>query len=160
MREQLRDGPRPHVLGAQVTAERVRLVVVDYGRSATPADLVAPHDLAVVFTADERRHCVQGGRSLHHWAGRLAAKRAVLAVLDIAESGRALRAAEIVPGPHERATVEPHLCRLGHRPTVHLDARVIPTAETVELSISHTDGVAVAIAVVTPNGQRPTTTLT
>lgn len=132
-----------------VQGEGARLAFVEYDREMSPADLVAPAAVEDVFTVAERVHCSER-RSLDRWAGRLAAKRAVLDCLGIDEPA-SLADVEVVPGPHEGQQL-PHLCAFGHRPVVRLagaveEARLDAGVECVALSISHAGGVAVAFAV-------------
>jgi phosphopantetheinyl transferase (holo-ACP synthase) len=124
-----------------------RLAFVPYADVPSVDDLVAPLNCDDVFTAAERRHCTARA-SLERWAGRLAAKRAVLACLGL--DGH-LAEVEVVPGPHEGQAL-PHLCERGHRPVVRLSgaaeaARLRLGLDGVELSISHADGLAAAVAV-------------
>ncbi|HZQ27696.1 MAG TPA: hypothetical protein VFA94_08355 [Acidimicrobiales bacterium] len=129
----------------------MELAFVPYEGVDSVEDLVAPLTAAEVFTEAERRHCA-ARPSLERWAGRLAAKRAVLASLG--DRAAPLREVEVIPGPHEGEAL-PHLCALGHRPVVRLSGSAAATAARlhvagVELSISHGDGMAVALAVGRP----------
>jgi holo-[acyl-carrier protein] synthase len=124
------------------------LAFVPYGDIHSLDDLVAPARPDDVFTAAERRHCAASS-SLARWAGRLAAKRAVLQCLGLSPDTDH-RDVEVVPGPHEGQAL-PHLCALGHRPVAHLhgaaaDACGVLGLSGVDLSISHDGGLAVALA--------------
>jgi phosphopantetheinyl transferase (holo-ACP synthase) len=125
----------------------VELAFVPYDGMASVHELVAPLAADDVYTDAERRHCA-ARQSLERWAGRLAAKRAVLACLG--EPALSPLEVEVVPGPHEGEAL-PHLCELGHRPVVRLSGSAAAAATRlgiadVELSISHADGMAVALA--------------
>jgi holo-[acyl-carrier protein] synthase len=125
-----------------------RLAYVSYGDVGSLDDLPAPLAPDDVFTAAERRYCAASS-TLARWAGRLAAKRAVLDALD-GPPGASLLDVEVLPGPHEGQAV-PHLCELGHRPVAHLGGAARDACERlgwlgVDVSISHDGGLAVAIA--------------
>ncbi|WP_277681977.1 phosphopantetheinyl transferase [Saccharomonospora azurea] len=122
---------------------------VPFDRIATPRALVAPLPLNEVFTHAERVRSGRG-RTVQHWAGRLAAKYAVLRLLDVdgPSSGGRLGEVEILPRPSAlcRRASE---CLHGHPPGVRLrgdlGARVEPGTR-VGVSISHGAGLAIAVA--------------
>ena len=132
-----------------------RVAFVPFARVGSVDALVAPAAVDAVFTEAERRHCAASS-SLARWAGRLAAKRAVLDVLGLDgldgldPSHAVLRDVEVVPGGHEGQAL-PHLCELGHRPVARLSGAAQEACARlgvsgVDVSISHDGGLAVALA--------------
>ncbi|GAA2266153.1 hypothetical protein GCM10010149_03010 [Nonomuraea roseoviolacea subsp. roseoviolacea] len=112
-----------------------------------PQQLVAGMRLEEVYTAAERVRSAAGA-SVQHWAGRLAGKRAVLRLLDLPPTAERLGQVEVLPRPTAscRATAA---CRDGHPPAVRLApplAELVRPGDRVRLSISHTDGRALAVA--------------
>ncbi|KID30438.1 4'-phosphopantetheinyl transferase [Prauserella rugosa] len=112
-----------------------------------PVELVAPMPVEHVFTRAERLRSGRG-RTVQHWAGRLAAKYAVLRLLGVPVGEQALGAVEVLPRPSPmcRRTAA---CAHGHPPAVRLTGvlrdRVAP-GRRVGVSISHGSGIAVAVA--------------
>lgn len=133
---------------------------VRFDRSTNPADLVAPARPAVAFTRAERSRSAVGS-TVQHWAGRLAAKRAVLRLLGLDQTEDALGSVEILPRPAVtcRRSAE---CRHGHPPAATLTGRVDRQARRagltgIEVSISHDSGVAAAVAFAIPTPPALTT---
>lgn len=112
-----------------------------------PAALVAPMPVERVFTRAERLHSGKG-RTLQHWAGRLAAKYAVLQLLTVQADERSLGEVEILPRPSPICG-RGAACLNGHPPAVQLRGtlwtRVRPERR-VGVSISHAASLAVAVA--------------
>lgn len=128
---------------------------VAYAEATDVSALLDGADPDEVFSPAERVHCAAGGRSLHRWAGRLAAKRAVLGLVELPGNVEHLRSVVVVPGPHECPDPTVALCRMGHRPVVHLHGPVDAAwqrrgAAPLVLSISHDGGLAVAVAILGP----------
>jgi holo-[acyl-carrier protein] synthase len=130
---------------------------VRFDPSTSAAELLAPASPGTAFTADERRRSTVGA-SVQHWAGRLAAKRAVLRLLDLEQTEDALASVEILPKPAVtcRHSAE---CRHGHPPAATLSGRVGRHARragltAIEVSISHEQGVAAAVAFALPKEPR------
>ncbi|MEQ3550189.1 phosphopantetheinyl transferase [Pseudonocardia nematodicida] len=123
--------------------------VVPYGGLTDPAALVAPMPVNGVFSRSERLRS-GAGRTLQHWAGRLAAKRAVLRALGVEPGVTALGAVEVLPRPTPTCARDT-ACGHGHPPGVTLHPPLTgDPASTVRVSISHTDDLAVAVAVTGP----------
>ncbi len=135
---------------------RFAIAVVDFGGSSSVEALVAPYCPEAVFTPAERRYCARGGRALDHWAGRMAAKRSVLALLCVEETEDSLGGVEVGVGPHE-GTCRPELCDRGHRPVVDLvpELRSHAAGQGIGVSISHAAGRAVAVAAQPGEGSAP-----
>ncbi len=137
------------VTGAVVAGGPWAFGRVDYARASGAADLTAPLAPAEVFTSAER---VRGGgpHGLAHAAGRLAAKRAVLRLLALPENADTLPAVEILPEPAPGCRRDAR-CAGGHPPAATLRglARLRALALGIlaaQVSISHSAGVAVAVA--------------
>ncbi|SFP39467.1 holo-ACP synthase [Saccharomonospora viridis] len=116
-----------------------------------PAALVAPLPLEAVFTHAERMRSGRG-RTVQHWAGRLAAKYAVVRLLGEDEDPSAGRLCEVEILPRPSAICDrTAACLHGHPPGVRLHGvlrdRVRPGTR-VGVSISHDAGVALAVALV------------
>ncbi|MEV6032049.1 phosphopantetheinyl transferase [Nonomuraea sp. NPDC052116] len=115
-----------------------------------PAELVRPAALESVFTRRERLRS-KAGTALESWAGRLAAKRAVVGALGYDSPPGPLTEVEILPRPSP-ACRRSHECAHGHPPAVTLAgtlARRAARARSIQVSVSHTSDIAVAIALVT-----------
>ena len=113
-----------------------------------PAALVAPLPLEAVFTHAERMRSGRG-RTVQHWAGRLAAKYAVVRLLGEDEDPSAGRLCEVEILPRPSAICDrTAACLHGHPPGVRLHGvlrdRVRPGTR-VGVSISHDAGVALAV---------------
>jgi len=93
-----------------------------------------------VFTEAERTYCANRPRPAIHYAGRFAAKEAVLKAIRTGwVAGIGWRDIEVTLGP-------------GGEPSIHLSGGALARAremgvETIHVSISHTEGHAVASAV-------------
>ncbi len=117
---------------------------------SAPEQLVAPMRLDSVYTREERLRS-RTGRTLQHWAGRLAAKRAVLRLLGTPVTAEWLGRVEVLPQPSamcERSSA----CLHGHPPRVSLRGPLGAHARTetrIRVSISHTADLAVAVATTT-----------
>ncbi|MBF8186916.1 phosphopantetheinyl transferase [Nonomuraea sp. K274] len=130
---------------------------VDYGSAGAPADLVRPAPLEAVFTRLERLRS-GAGASLASWAGRLAAKHAVIEALGYDRAPGPLSEVEILPATPpgcRRGQACPH----GHPPAVRFGGKLAERAAgagiaRIQVSVSHTSHVALAVALVTrtPNG--------
>ncbi|MFB4290291.1 phosphopantetheinyl transferase [Nonomuraea sp. ATR24] len=125
--------------------------IVGHAGLGGPRDLVAGMPLEVVFTRAERVR--SGGRTLQRWAGRLAAKRAVLRLLGLPADAERLGQVEILPLPTPACAADA-ACRDGHPPSVRLLGDLPALAASVpgwiRVSVSHTDLRALALAVRTP----------
>lgn len=111
-----------------------------------PDELVDPMPVERVFTRAERMRSGTGS-TVEHWAGRLAAKYAVLRVLGTDASAERLGEVEILPRPTGMCRRDT-ACLHGHPPAVHLSEplrRLCPNRR-VRVSISHAAGLAVAVA--------------
>jgi phosphopantetheinyl transferase (holo-ACP synthase) len=139
-----------------VTARLSSCVTLPFPARGSVRELVAGLAPEEVFTSRERRLCAQR-RGLASWAGRFAAKQAVLDVLG--EPGL-WTGVEILPAATGLCP-DPLRCTASHPPVALITgepaARLAP-GERVLVSISHADGVAVALAVRTatppPDGTR------
>ena len=124
----------------------VALACVDTRGAVAVADLLDGAPVDAVFSAEERRHCGPLD-AVPRWAGRLAAKRAVLALAGATAAAGAdapaLRSVEVVARPEGRCS-DPELCRAGHRPL----ARHLPTGDAYAVSITHEHDRALAIATI------------
>lgn len=117
------------------------MAYVDLRGIAAVADLLGGAPVSAVFSPEERRHC-GGLDAVPRWAGRLAAKQAVLALTGTTSAVAAdLRSVEVVPRP-DGLCRDPELCRAGHRPV----ARHLPTGDAYAVSITHEHDRALAIA--------------
>lgn len=120
---------------------------VAFGGLTAPWQLVDPMPLEAVFTRAERLRS-GAGRTLQHWAGRLAAKHAVLRLLEEPATPANLGAVEVLPRPtplcHRTAA-----CLHGHPPAVRLtgalDGREAGGTR-IRVSVSHTADLAFAVA--------------
>ncbi|CAM2919839.1 hypothetical protein SAXI111661_08360 [Saccharomonospora xinjiangensis] len=124
---------------------------VSFAGVRSPAALVDPLPLEVVFTRAERIRS-GSGRTVQHWAGRLAAKCAVLRLLGLDPAHRAnadlLGEVEILPRPSVFCT-RTTACLHGHPPGVRLPAALRDRVETgtrIGVSISHAASTAIAVA--------------
>jgi holo-[acyl-carrier protein] synthase len=122
---------------------------VSFRDLTAPWQLVDPMPLETVFTRAERLRS-GAGRTLQHWAGRLAAKYAVLRLLDVPATADHLGAVEILPRPtplcHRTAA-----CLHGHPPGVRLSGGLGPCESQdarIRVSVSHTADLAFAVALV------------
>ncbi|QYC42705.1 hypothetical protein Nocox_25520 [Nonomuraea coxensis DSM 45129] len=125
--------------------------VVRHAGLDRPADLLADLPggarLEEVFTPAERVRSARG-RTLQHWAGRLAGKRAVLRLLGLPATPRRLGQVEVLPRP-TRACRADAACLDGHPPAVRLTGELSGLAgagEHIRLSLSHTAERALAVA--------------
>jgi holo-[acyl-carrier protein] synthase len=121
--------------------------VVRFGPGTDAAGLVA--NPASAFTRAERLRSATG-TTVRHWAGRLAAKRAVLRLLAVEETDDALGAVEILPKPAVTCR-RSRSCHHGHPPAAALTGRVAEAASrkgvaAIEISISHERDLATAVA--------------
>ncbi|MEU4702626.1 phosphopantetheinyl transferase [Nonomuraea dietziae] len=132
--------------------------IVGHAGLTSPRELVGDMPLEVVYTRAERLRSASG-RTLQHWAGRLAAKRAVLRLLGLPPTPEHLGQVEILPLPTTACRAS-RACLDGHPPAVHLhgDLAALPSrpagpaapdggAGWIRVSISHTDVRAMALAV-------------
>ncbi|MFI6507582.1 hypothetical protein ACIBCT_08260 [Streptosporangium sp. NPDC050855] len=102
--------------------------IVGHAGLTGPHELVGDMPLEVVYTRAERVRS-SGGRTLQHWAGRLAAKHAVLRLLGLPPTPERLGQVEILPLP-TAACREDRACLGGHPPAVRLhgDLAALPPA--------------------------------
>ncbi|GAA3025548.1 phosphopantetheinyl transferase [Streptosporangium longisporum] len=102
--------------------------IVGHAGLAGPRDLVGDMPLEVVYTRAERLRS-SGGRTLQHWAGRLAAKHAVLRLLGLPPTPERLGQVEILPLPTAACRAD-RACLGGHPPAVRLhgDLAALPPA--------------------------------
>jgi phosphopantetheinyl transferase (holo-ACP synthase) len=123
--------------------------VVAFRDLTAPWQLVEPMPLDTVFTRAERLRS-GAGRTLQHWAGRLAAKYAVLRLLNVPETAESLGAVEILPRPTALCG-RTAACLHGHPPGVRLfgelGAHEAPDTR-IRVSVSHTADLAFAVALV------------
>lgn len=121
--------------------------VVAFRGLTAPWQLVDPMPLEAVFTRAERLRS-GAGRTLQHWAGRLAAKYAVLRLLDVPATAKWLGAVEILPQPTPQCG-RTAACLHGHPPGVRLSGALgaHEGADTrIRVSVSHTADLAFAAA--------------
>jgi holo-[acyl-carrier protein] synthase len=122
--------------------------MVGFAGLSRPQELIGDMRLDEVYTPAERLRS-GGGRSLQHWAGRLAGKYAVLRLLGIPPTAEHLGQAEVLPRPTVNCERSP-ACHHGHPPTVRLGAALRAAAEPgrqIRISLSHTSGQVLAVAV-------------
>lgn len=102
--------------------------IVGHAGLTGPRELVGDMPLEVVYTRAERLRS-SGGRTLQHWAGRLAAKRAVLRLLGLPPTPERLGQVEILPLPTPACRAD-RACLDGHPPAVRLrgDLTALPPA--------------------------------
>ncbi|AOS61969.1 holo-ACP synthase [Actinoalloteichus hymeniacidonis] len=136
---------------------RAGSAVVRFAGLAEPGQLLAglstpdtPPALDEVFTRAERLRS-GAGRTLQHWAGRLAAKHAVLRLLAVEESAEHLGQVEVLPQPSPMCAANT-ACLHGHPPGVRfggdLARRVAERGdEQIRVSISHTQDTALSVAI-------------
>lgn len=127
--------------------------VVRFGGLSHPQQLLGAMDLPEVFTRGERIRS-GAGRSLQHWAGRLAAKRAVLDLLGVTADAVHLGQVEVLPRPTALCDRSAR-CRHGHPPAVRLNGALTGRVrrrriEQIRLSITHTADTALAVALIGP----------
>jgi len=133
-----------------------RCIVVPFPPAWSVTDLLCGGPPGRVFTARERRHGLRSG-SLATWAGRLAAKVAVLDLLGVPMpadpvppvEGPPWTAVEILPDRYGLCA-PPESCARSHRPVVTLHEPVVVLLgahECLAVSIGHSDATAVAVAV-------------
>lgn len=122
-----------------------RCVTVTIPPHGSVRDLLGGRPPDQVFTPAERRRGAERP-GLASWAGRLAAKQAVLGLLD---AGGRWTEVEVLPAA-TGLCADPEHCTGSHPPRVVLRGgladRLAPE-EAVAVSISHAGGVAVALAV-------------
>lgn len=131
---------------------RVACALVRYGPRDGIEEIIAPREVKETFSAHERRLCRARAR-VDSWAGRFAAKLAVLRALELDERDVRLSEMEIVPRPW-RACRDPIRCRMGHPPAVRLSPRLESITSSgfgVAVSISHDRGCALATAARVPS---------
>jgi holo-[acyl-carrier protein] synthase len=126
---------------------------VRFGGLTRPQQLIDGMDLHEVFTRGERIRS-GAGRSIQHWAGRLAAKRAVLDLLGVTADAVHLGQVEVLPRPTALCDRSAR-CRHGHPPAVRLHSALIERVrhrgiEQIRLSITHAADTALAVALVGP----------
>ncbi|MFI0424807.1 phosphopantetheinyl transferase [Spongiactinospora sp. 9N601] len=121
---------------------------VGFAGLTRPQELVADLRLEEVYTRPERLRS-GAGRTLQHWAGRLAAKHAVLRLLDVAPTAEHLRGAEVLPRPAANCRRDAG-CAHGHPPAVRLvgDLAKLAAEREIRISISHTGDRALAVALI------------
>ncbi|TDC04034.1 phosphopantetheinyl transferase [Nonomuraea longispora] len=117
-----------------------------------PAALVRPLALEEVFTRQERMRSAARS-TLASWGGRLAAKHAVTTALGYDTPPAPLTGVEVLPSV-PRGCPRGHACPHGHPPEVTLGADYAELAagagvRRIQVSVSHTARVAVAVALVT-----------
>jgi holo-[acyl-carrier protein] synthase len=133
--------------------------MVGFTGLSRPQELIGDMRLDVVYTPAERIRSGTG-RTLQHWAGRLAGKHAVLRLLGVAPTEEHLGQAEVLPRPTANCA-KTEACHVGHPPGVRLGpllSRVAGTEQQIRLSLSHTSGRVLAVAVVSgrlPEDERP-----
>ncbi|MDA0637850.1 phosphopantetheinyl transferase [Nonomuraea sp. MCN248] len=119
--------------------------VVGHGGFSRPGELLGGMRLEDVYTPAERVR--SAGRTLEHWAGRLAGKRAVVRLLGLPPVAHHLGQVEILPlpAPDCRAGAA---CLDGHPPAVRLTGDLARRAwpHRIRVSISHTATHALAVA--------------
>ncbi|MFH0963075.1 MAG: holo-ACP synthase [Planctomycetota bacterium] len=134
-------------------AEDDRLGIVSVGTDVVEIDRLArvcrehgARFLNRVFTPAERRYCERRKASVEHYAGRFAAKEAILKALDSgADLGASWQEIEIHSSPSGRPEVRLVGNSLARAREMHIDRWL--------LSLSHSHRTAVAIAVaVSENG--------
>ncbi|MEV4176729.1 hypothetical protein [Nonomuraea sp. NPDC049709] len=121
--------------------------VVGYAGLGRPQDLVGGLPLEAVFTPAERVRSARG-RTLQHWAGRLAGKHAVLRLLAVRPTAARLSQVEVLPRPTPACRADA-ACLDGHPPAVRLTGELAGLAgagEHIRISLSHTAGRALAVA--------------
>ncbi|MBB5082732.1 phosphopantetheinyl transferase [Nonomuraea endophytica] len=122
--------------------------LVRFADFTRPQDLVGAMALDAVYTPAERVRS-GAGRTLQHWAGRLAGKYAVLRLLDLPPTAELLGSVEVLPRPTP-VCEQSAACLDGHPPAVQLSGELTARArsgERIRISLSHTDGHALAVAV-------------
>ncbi|WP_062432631.1 hypothetical protein [Herbidospora daliensis] len=120
--------------------------MVAFAGLTRPQDLLDGMRIEDVYTPAERLRS-GAGRSLQHWAGRLAAKRAVLRLLDVPPTAEHLAQVEVLPRPTP-ACARTAACNDGHPPFVRLGPDLAARIDQrIRLSLSHTSGRALAMAV-------------
>ncbi|GAA4536430.1 MULTISPECIES: phosphopantetheinyl transferase [Nonomuraea] len=123
---------------------------VGYAGLRRPVELLDGMRVEDVFTSAERVR--SSGRTLDHWAGRLAGKRAVLRLLGLPPTATHLGQVEILPLPTP-ACQAGATCLDGHPPAVHLHADLARRTDPrgIRVSISHTGSHALAVALSSPH---------
>ncbi|MBB5802527.1 phosphopantetheinyl transferase (holo-ACP synthase) [Saccharothrix ecbatanensis] len=119
-----------------------------------PRQLVWPMRLEDVYSREERLRSA-AGRTLQHWAGRLAAKYAVLSLLGLPATALHLGRVEVLPQPSAMCA-RTTACTHGHPPCVRLLDGLPKDPDTADtlgggrigVSISHTADLAFAVALV------------
>ncbi|MFI6499697.1 phosphopantetheinyl transferase [Nonomuraea typhae] len=122
--------------------------LVRFGDLSRPQELLGQMAVDAVYTPAERLRS-NAGRTLQHWAGRLAGKYAVLRLLDLPATAELLGQVEVLPRPTP-ACRQSTACLDGHPPAVQLSGSLRARArsgERIRISLSHTDGHALAVAV-------------
>lgn len=123
--------------------------MVGFAGLSRPQELVGDMRLEEVYTAAERLRSGYG-RTLQHWAGRLAGKYAVLRLLGVSPTAEHLGQAEVLPRPTPMCS-RSAVCLHGHPPGVRLSGALADAAgdrERIRISISHTAACALAVALV------------
>ncbi|MFC5821173.1 phosphopantetheinyl transferase [Nonomuraea harbinensis] len=123
---------------------------VGYAGLTRPVELLDGMRVEDVFTSAERVR--SSGRTLDHWAGRLAGKRAVLRLLGLPPTATHLGQVEILPLPTPACQADA-TCLDGHPPAVHLHADLARRTDPrgIRVSISHTGSHALAVALSSPH---------
>ncbi|WP_228010572.1 holo-ACP synthase [Nonomuraea phyllanthi] len=125
--------------------------MVGYAGLTRPRDLLEGAPLEQVFTRAERVRSARG-RTLQHWAGRLAGKRAVLRLLGLAPTAERLGQVEVLPRPTTACRGDA-ACLDGHPPAVRLTGELAGLAGPggqIRISLSHTAQRALAVALRAP----------
>jgi holo-[acyl-carrier protein] synthase len=119
----------------------VGLDVVEIGRVRRLLSRQGARALDRLFTPAERQYCDARAEPARHYAARVAAKEAVFKALSGSGDARAIgwREIEVVPDGDGRPEIALHS-------RAALRARVLGVAR-VRISLTHTEGVAAAIAV-------------
>ena len=158
------DRGRIAVTASEVCAVQIcqRCALVPFSAATSADDLLGGRPVHEVFTAAERRYNSRT-RSLATVAGRIAAKSAILDLLELSfgvggSRGSGMSAdtpwnrIEILPGRHG-VCADPEACHGPHRPVITLHAPLtglLTAGEHLTVSISHSAAFAVALAVRAP----------
>lgn len=131
-------------------------IVMTFPADGSVADLLSGVPPNRVFTARERQEGLRG-TSLATWAGRLAAKTAILTVLGAPVPANPLPLSEELPWGDVEILPDSHglcapsgTCRWSHRPVATLRepvAALLGIGEGLAVSISHSAVTALALAV-------------
>ena len=129
--------------------ETCGIALIEHREYGSTEEMLGRMRIDEVFTREEQIRSGRGS-SLQHWAGRLAAKQAVLRLIGVPTTASWMQQAQVLPAPTRNCEAN-HKCMHGHPPSVVFGpelelAAVLVGIRGAEVSITHTERTAMAIA--------------